>query len=67
VVRQMTSENAAAAAGGGEPPAGTPEAARRPLRKLMDDRLDDPARAAAVAPAPAAEGAGPRGLRRRDG
>jgi putative transposase len=40
-MKQMASENAAAAAGGGALPAGAPEAARRPLRELMDDRLLD--------------------------
>jgi len=41
VMKQMTSEDAAVAAVGGELPAGAAEAARRPLRELMDDRLLD--------------------------
>jgi putative transposase len=40
-MKQVTSGDSAVVAGGGEPPAGAPEAARRPLRELMDDRLLD--------------------------
>ena len=39
-MKQMTGGEAVTAAGG-EPPAGAPEAARRPWRELMDDRMLD--------------------------
>src|ERR1700744_3877223 len=44
IMRHAIGEDATALAGGGEVPggpAGVPEAARRPLRELMDDRLLD--------------------------
>jgi hypothetical protein len=45
IMKYAIGEDAAAAAGGGEVPRGAgapvPEAARRPLRELMDDRLLD--------------------------
>jgi putative transposase len=41
-MKRTIGEVQVAAAGGGEPPGGSlPEAARRPLRELMDDRLLD--------------------------
>ena len=40
-MKLVSSGDRTAAPGGGEPPTGAPEAARRPLRELMDDRLLD--------------------------